>query len=106
MTAGDQPEGADYELVMPFVTVTSKGGPHEDNAFVAGWTLGALDADMNTLGRYRVDVERWFLPELMPQVELIAMKHGYIVIPGSVVDPTQTYTQIVLTPAPQAAEPA
>jgi hypothetical protein len=64
-----------YGLVMPFVTVTSKGGPHDDAAYVAGWEMGALDA--------RLQYERPALLEQTiqsvntEQADLVAMKHGY-----------------------------
>lgn len=64
-----------YGLVMPFVTVTSKGGPHEDQAYVAGWEMGSLDA--------RLEYERPSVLEMpiqlanVAQADLLAMKHGY-----------------------------
>lgn len=38
----DQSAGTEYGLVMPFVTVSSVGGPHDDGAYVAGYEMGAL----------------------------------------------------------------
>jgi hypothetical protein len=68
----------EHELVMPFITVTSKGGPHDDNAYVAGYTCGRLDA---LLGMYAhlgvLGHEQWFAADVAPQVDLIAMKNGY-----------------------------
>ena len=69
----------DLELLMPFVTVSSKGGPHDDDSYVAGWEMaqldnrlayakfGGFDAGTATLRRSN-----------LPQVDLIAMKHGFI----------------------------
>ena len=65
----------ELELVMPFVTVTSKGGPHDDNSYTAGWEMGSLDA--------RLEYEKSAVLELTihasnaPQADLLAMKHGY-----------------------------
>jgi hypothetical protein len=70
-------EEAGYEIVMPFVTVTSKGGPHDDDAYTAGWEMGALDAllqhshpPMHEQVIHAVNAE---------QADLIGMKHGYSV---------------------------
>lgn len=67
------PERA-YAMLMPFVTVASKGGPHDDNSYVAGWEMGALD--------HRLGMSRWAFSttlhaENAPQIDLIAMKNGY-----------------------------
>lgn len=64
-----------YGLVMPFVSVTSKGGPHDDEAYTCGWEMGLLDA--------RLQFERPALLELTiheentKQADLVAMKNGY-----------------------------
>lgn len=65
----------EYELVMPFKTVQSEGGPHEDNAYAAGWMMGSLDQKLK-LGEREMQLtviqkENW------PQLDLILMKHGY-----------------------------
>lgn len=70
----EEHEFTDYGMVMPFVTVTSKGGPHDDDSYVAGWEMGALDAELK--------VSTWPLTrtvrtENLPQVDLIAMRYGY-----------------------------
>jgi len=75
-------EGRGFELVMPFVTVASKGGPHEDQAFTAGWSMGALDALLEH--RRPPVVEETIQTDCMPQVDLIAMRHGY----SAVFEPT------------------
>lgn len=65
----------DYDLVMPFVTVASKGGPHEDGAYAAGWEMGALDG---LLEHSRPPlVESTIHTSNVPQADLVAMKHGY-----------------------------
>jgi hypothetical protein len=69
-------EEAEYGLLMPFVTVSSKGGPHDDVAYTAGWEMGSLDA--------RLEYEKPAVLELTinaanaPQADLLAMKHGYV----------------------------
>lgn len=70
-----------YDLVMPFVTVASNGGIHDDDSYVAGWEMGVLD--------FRLGLARnagLGLPCAtvhvgnMPQVDLIAMKHELLVV--------------------------
>lgn len=51
-------EPAEYDLVMPFVTVTSAGGPHDDDAYVAGFEMGALDACLRRLRRRPLNPKR------------------------------------------------
>jgi len=71
----DEANDEGYGLVMPFVTVASKGGPHDDQSYVAGWEMGALDA--------RLEHERPAVLEMpiqldnVQQADLLAMKHGY-----------------------------
>ena len=64
-----------YEMVMPFLPVQSKGGPYDDGAFVAGYQMGLLDAQLSgsifDQGR-AVDVT------CREQADLIAMRHGFI----------------------------
>lgn len=72
MSDDTEPE---YDLVMPFVTVTSKGGPHEDVAYTAGWSMGALDAFLEH--RRPAIHEDTIYADSVPQADRIAMKHGY-----------------------------
>jgi hypothetical protein len=71
---------AEYGLVMPFVVCQSEGGPYEDEAFVAGYDLGVLDT---LLDAKPLVVHRTMRSESLPQVELVAMKHGYTVRHGA-----------------------
>jgi hypothetical protein len=63
-------------MVMPFVTVVSKGGPHEDESYVAGWEMGSLDATLSqrTPQAFTITLHT----ENLPQADLIAMRYGYI----------------------------
>lgn len=65
-----------YDLVMPFLPVQSKGGPYADDAFVAGYQMGLLDAQ---LGDSIFDQGRAILVTNREQADLIAMRHGFIV---------------------------
>lgn len=63
------------ELVMPFVTVTSKGGPHDDQSYTCGWEMGELDAELAHARSVRKD--RVIHTENESQADLIAMRYGY-----------------------------
>jgi hypothetical protein len=63
-----------YDMVMPFVTVTSKGGPHDDDAYVAGFEMGRLDSELEYTTWPLV---RTIRTENVPQADLIAMRHGF-----------------------------
>lgn len=76
----DAPEGGSqprYELVMPFVVVASAGGPYDDEAFVAGWSCAEVDQALTALAPWRATFQRAVRAGVVPQVDLIAMKHGY-----------------------------
>jgi hypothetical protein len=65
----------EYGLVMPFVSVASVGGPHDDQAYVAGWEMGMLDAELRYARPPLLD--RVIHRSNCRQVDLIAMKYGY-----------------------------
>ena len=66
---------SDYELELPFLTVQSKGGPHEDVAYCAGWTMGHLDS---LLEHQKPSMhEDTIYRDSQPQADLIAMRRGY-----------------------------
>lgn len=61
----------EYSLVMPFVVVTSVGGPYDDDAYVAGYEMGTL--------KYALDVAPEQFTETIrtanvPQADLLAMQ--------------------------------
>jgi hypothetical protein len=66
----------EYALVMPFLPVQSKGGPHDDDAYTAGYEVGLLDALLGhayTFGR----VHRVLRTDNQKQADLLAMRHGW-----------------------------
>ena len=71
----DSPEPA-WDLVMPFVCVTSNGGPYDDEAFVAGYRLGQLDHALSIDGPYTT-VMVTCRPDDVAQVDLIAMRYRW-----------------------------
>lgn len=88
-------EDADYGLVMPFVTVASKGGPHDDQAYVAGYEMGKLDVELLTgLDAF----ERTIRTDNVPQADLLAMRHGWKI--ESEATEYDEWTTILLNPIP------
>jgi hypothetical protein len=76
---------AEYGMVMPIVLAKTNGGPYDDAAVVAGMTCGALDQELKmTAVLNTVPNMRYIDMQLLKQVDLIAMKHGYITRHGDV----------------------
>ncbi|MGE3795121.1 MAG: hypothetical protein AB7I38_14500 [Dehalococcoidia bacterium] len=99
-------EDASYGLVMPFVATTSNGGPFDDQAFVAGYECGSIDMALHVLAPIGATVSRWVHPELLPQLDLIAMRHGRQVYVGDE-DDTGTWRHITIDlPQPTPEEPS
>ena len=71
------PEGEEvsqeFDLVMPFLLVESNGGPYDDAAFVSGYRMGLLDADLSS----GITTPRVIDAQEFDQADLIAMRHGY-----------------------------
>lgn len=65
---------AEYGLVMPFVACQSKGGPYDDVSFAAGYSVGSTDAAL-AFGLL-LDPKPVYTA-LLPQLDLVAMRHGY-----------------------------
>src|SRR5262245_26701381 len=61
--------------VMPFVLCRSGGGPYDDESFVSGWRLGAIDAVLAGPGIGAL-AEAIRINELV-QADLLAMARGY-----------------------------
>lgn len=80
----DEDDGfCEYEPVMPFVVVASKGGPFDDQSYTAGWEMGRLDAqladsEMNEV-TWPSDTTVTIRTETVPQFDLLAMHYGYSV---------------------------
>lgn len=82
----DSEHQAGWSLVMPFVVVASAGGPYDDGAYVAGYEVGSLDVRLALEKPESLDLT--LRTANLPQVDLVAMRHGYIVErPGGPIDP-------------------
>lgn len=69
----------EYEMVMPIVLAKSNGGPFDDAAVVAGMTCGAIEQELGmTKTLNTLPHERYVDAQLLKQVDLIAMRHGYV----------------------------
>lgn len=73
------------EMLMPFLPVQSKGGPHDDGAFVAGFEMGRLDGLLQAaeaqglaLSDCVPDEGQNIHAENREQADLIAMRYGFI----------------------------
>lgn len=79
MSANVDPEN-EYQLVMPFVVTSDAGGPYDSHAFVAGANFGALDTELKILTAFRaIPQPRYLETPLLPQIDLLAMKHGLVI---------------------------
>jgi hypothetical protein len=73
---------SEYQIVMPFITVTSKGGPHDDASYVAGYQMGLIDARLAMLASTCGDdsgMVSTVSVENRTQADLLAMRHGFTV---------------------------
>ena len=89
----------DGGTIMPFVVCRSAGGAYDDRAFAAGWNCALIDRAL-CHGRYAY-FEDVVLAPLVPQLDLIAMRHGFefAVRPVGEVDGTEwvhvAFTKII-----------
>jgi len=67
----------EFEMMMPFVVVESKGGPYDDAAYVAGCELGRLHAQLDVAKSIGLPLPEVVLHvENVPQADLLAMHVG------------------------------
>lgn len=78
MTDDEHEDATEYGLIMPFTVTASHGGPYEDQAFIAGYQAGQVDQSLAAAVAIGVNrlVVTVYTP-LVPQIELIGMKHGF-----------------------------
>ena len=69
-----------HHPAMHFPLVKSNGGPYDDDAFAAGWNLATLDMKLVLARANNMYLGGVLLHgDLFPQIDLIAMRHGYLV---------------------------
>lgn len=88
-------EPSSFGLVMPFVVTQSQAGPHADEPFVAGYECGYLDHLLES--RIHESVERYVHTSIVPQLDLVAMRHGYTMTSEPWQDHPDQWTLVTLT---------
>jgi hypothetical protein len=80
---------------MPFIVCRSEGGPYDDVSFATGWQLGSIDAELATLAarRSHAPVLHTVRTPSVPQLDLIAMRHGFSLLSS---DADEEWTTVVL----------
>ncbi len=75
----DQPDTeATYELVFPFVVCQSNGGPYDDDAFAAGYSMGRLDECLRAAAQYGAMLVAYTIrTDTVPQAELMGMHYNF-----------------------------
>jgi hypothetical protein len=92
----DSTEDANWGLVMPFVIVKSAGGELDDLSFACGWDCGALDAELRTCHELGATPRaRYVKVEILPQIDLIAMRNKFTVVLG---DESPDWRHVTFTP--------
>lgn len=77
----DLPERDEMELVVPFIACVSKGGPYDDESFVAGFQAGMVDRALQVAAQCEAQSVRFTVATaLVPQLELLAMNRGFPVV--------------------------
>lgn len=101
MTEHVPDEGGEMSLVMPFVVVTSKGCPYDDQSYSAGWEAGAWDQRFRKVAAFlALEPGKWTPPlpvrtANVPQLDLIAMHHG-LVLSSAPCDDTPEWSWITV----------
>ncbi len=101
-----KPEEGTYGLVMPFVVCEDQGGPWKADAFVGGVYFGEIStvAGLGQVGRARL-AQGWYVPsDLVPQLDLLAMKHKLSMTaePWDVAPDEHTFVSFQLPPPVEA----
>jgi hypothetical protein len=70
----------EYDLVVPFVVVASKGGPYDDEAYCAGWQMATVDSKLANCPEGLKGLRMVVYSANRPQADLVAMRHGFTTI--------------------------
>lgn len=74
---------AEYELLMPFLPVESKGGPYDDDAYCAGWEMAQLHARLKAARHHGLQPPAVTIRRAnLDQADLIAMHVGAVLTEG------------------------
>lgn len=72
MTESEEPQ---HSLVMPFLGVTSNGGPWDDDAYCAGYHMGTIYTRLEL--EHPKDYSATIRSADVDTADLVAMKNGY-----------------------------
>lgn len=75
------PDEVEFELAMPFVVCKTKGGPYDDDAYVAGWEAKTISVQLDGLAETpgALIMVASIHTENQPQIDLVAMQQGWTV---------------------------
>ena len=71
-------EDTEYGLVYPFIVCQSKGGPYDDESFVAGAYFGSLMAAFEIAEDVSLMEPVTVPTAIVPQIDLLAMNNHYV----------------------------
>jgi hypothetical protein len=83
-------------LVLPFVACRSRGGPFDDDSFTAGFQCGEIDRALAVAGLVGAQQVRFptVYASLLPQLDLVAMRHLYQLGPVRVSEQTPLWADV------------
>ncbi len=74
----------------------------DDAAFVAGYEAAFVQCTLAAIAPAGGSFERWVSPALVPQLDLVAMKHGYKATSEPWNEHPEEYARVRFEPAPAA----
>lgn len=92
----EEPEG--FGLLIPFVCVTSKGGPFDDLAFVAGVQYGEISAELKD-GTFPDDGKMVY-SAIVQQLDLLAMHLKLVMFADAWDEHPEEWTKVRFERAP------
>ena len=88
---------AEFGLMMPFVVCASNGGPYDDEPYCAGFEAGMVDTILSTLLPGIHHLARPVRSDNLPQIDLIAMQHGWSIVSTVVDDEHPEWTTVTFS---------
>lgn len=70
---------AEFGLIVPFIVCATNGGPYDDGPYCAGYEAGTIAVVLASLPPEITQAERTVRTDNLPQIDLIAMQHGWTV---------------------------
>lgn len=83
------PQEGEYGFVMPFTVCQSKGGPYDDQSFVAGFQAGAIFAMLKAAKAVgaATTLPHPVYAEMIHQLDLVGMQFGFELVADLAEDP-------------------